>query len=363
MRDSTVLPLQRRRLSSAARLRRHFRGLAYAFGILVAMGTGWMLQALLDASLMPGLDRLSAHLETTLRECSLASVPTLFALVVTANLAPAAGRARTTSLLAAGVASALWCQWAVGGGMPARMWIGCLCEASVWTSLCLAVFMYQGDVRKTGERLLRVEIEQMHADNELKQARLNLLRAQVEPHFLFNTLTAVRVLARTDPASAASMADNLARYFSAALPRLRHELASLADELELVRAYLDIFRTRMGPRLRFAIDLPEELAPTPVPPMLLLTLVENSLKHGVAPLVEGGSIEVRASRHGSALRLQVADSGRGMVARLGRGVGLANVRQRLLLHYGEAASLTLAGAEPHGVIATLLLPEVAADAA
>ena len=115
----------------------------------------------------------------------------------------------------------------------------------------------------------------------------------------------------------------------------------------------------MGSRLSYEVKLPDSLASVSIPTMMLLTLVENALKHGINPVIEGGFIKVSASRQGEALLLKVADSGRGMSVRHGRGIGLANVRQRLVLLYGDAAYLSLAHAEPRGVVATISIPCVA----
>jgi LytS/YehU family sensor histidine kinase len=184
------------------------------------------------------------------------------------------------------------------------------------------------------------------------------LRSQIEPHFLFNTLANIRTLAHIDRAAAVEMLDNLMRYLTAALPKLRQDHSPLAEEMQLLDAYLSIFRVRMGTRLSYAIDLPPELAQLRVPTMMLLTLVENALKHGINPIVEGGFIRVSAARSGSALILKVADSGHGISDQQGHGTGtgLSNVRLRLMMQYGHAARLSLAHAEPRGVVAAISLP-------
>jgi LytS/YehU family sensor histidine kinase len=204
--------------------------------------------------------------------------------------------------------------------------------------------------------LLRSQIEHTSLSAEMQRAQLRLLRAQIEPHFLFNSLSVVRALARNDRVATVSMLDNLIRYFEAALPRLSENEVTLAQELQLIDAYLAIFRARMGARLEYEIAVPADLAEQRVPSMILLTLVENALKHGVSPAVAGGAIHVSAARELHSLRLIVADSGRGLDVRQGRGAGLANVRQRLLMMYGPAATLSLKPAEPQGVVASILLP-------
>jgi LytS/YehU family sensor histidine kinase len=152
------------------------------------------------------------------------------------------------------------------------------------------------------------------------------------------------------------MLAQLIRYLRAALPRMRNQDVTLADELELVRAYLGVQQIRMGERLRTTIEAPAALLGAPLPPMMLATLVENAIKHGIGPLAEGGAIRVAAEREGEALVLSVADNGRGFAAASGTGVGLANIRARLAALYGAKASLRLEANSPRGVVATVRIP-------
>jgi signal transduction histidine kinase len=186
--------------------------------------------------------------------------------------------------------------------------------------------------------------------------RLRLLQAQVEPHFIFNTLANVRRLCQSDAAAGRAMLAQLARYLRAALPRMRENEARLADEIELVSAYLGVQKVRMGERLQVTIDVAAPLLETRVPSMMLATLAENAIKHGIAPLSEGGSISITAVSKDNCLVLSVADSGRGFAAESGSGVGLANIRARLAALYGGGASLRLEGNAPRGVVATITLP-------
>ncbi|MGG1949428.1 histidine kinase [Trinickia sp. NRRL B-1857] len=199
---------------------------------------------------------------------------------------------------------------------------------------------------------------------ELRQsetaARLALLQAQIEPHFLFNTLANVQSLIERDPARAASMLDSLNRYLRASLSRTRSTTSTLADELELVEALLNIAAIRLGERLRFAIDVPEPLRQLPLAPLLLQPLVENALLHGIEPSIEGGEIRVVGRREGDMLVLEAIDTGVGLghSTKLHGGVGLANVRARLASMYGVRASVSVA-ANAHaarGVTASLSIP-------
>jgi hypothetical protein len=191
---------------------------------------------------------------------------------------------------------------------------------------------------------------------QMTQARLSALQAQIEPHFLFNTLANVKRLYETAPTRAREMLSSLIGYLRAALPTMRQSGSSLRRELELARSYLTILQMRMGERLRFAIDVPETLLDAEVPPLVLGTLIENALKHGLAPLPEGGTILIRALREADQLRIEVRDTGRGFYGEGGTGVGLANTRSRLAALYGGSAAVQLAANHPSGVVATVVLP-------
>ena len=191
---------------------------------------------------------------------------------------------------------------------------------------------------------------------ELQEARARLLEAQIEPHFLFNTLANVRQLQRTDPGTGLEMLDDLIEYLERSLPALQRERTTLDEERALVAAYLRLHRPRFGARLQYDIAFPDRLLGCELPSMMLLTLVENSLKHGLGPLAEGGAIRLSAESSGEALLVNVADTGAGMGAGSGGGTGLANLRSRLALRYGEAARLTLSLNEPRGVRASLRIP-------
>jgi LytS/YehU family sensor histidine kinase len=220
----------------------------------------------------------------------------------------------------------------------------------------VGVCAYHSYSREAADSLLRVRIGTTKMTAELQRAQLQLLRAQIEPHFLFNTLSVVRALARNDRAATIEMLDKLIHYFAAALPKLRENEVPLAEEMRLIDAYLAIYSARMGTRLAYDIALPDDLMQVTVPSMILLTLVENAVKHGVSPAVEGGSIRISAVTERGQLRLAVADSGRGLDLRHGHGTGLANIRQRLLMMYGPAAVRSLKPAQPRGVVASILMP-------
>jgi LytS/YehU family sensor histidine kinase len=178
---------------------------------------------------------------------------------------------------------------------------------------------------------------------EERELQLRLLQAQIEPHFLFNTLANVRRLYRLRPEQGAQMMDSLKRYLQAALPSVRRADATLDDEFALVRSYLELLRMRMAERLVYTIDAEPGLGAIPFPPMIVVTLVENAIKHGLEPSAHGGRIAVRARRRGSALEVCVSDDGVGLNAQSthGTGVGLTNVRRQLVGRYGTGGRLRL----------------------
>jgi signal transduction histidine kinase len=223
-------------------------------------------------------------------------------------------------------------------------------------AILVAGYVFHLRARAAEEESSAAELRGRSLETQQLATRLRLLQAQVEPHFIFNTLSNVRRLAQTDAAAGRAMLAQLTRYLRGALPRMREDETTLGDELELVRAYLGLQQIRMGARLETIIDVPAELARSRVPPMMLLTLVENAIKHGIAPLAEGGRIAISAARRGDALLLAVADTGRGLVGETGAGVGLANIRARLAALYGERAELHLQGNAPRGVLAEITVP-------
>jgi len=192
--------------------------------------------------------------------------------------------------------------------------------------------------------------------HEVAEARLRLLEAQIEPHFLFNTLATVKGLFETDPELGGRVLDNLMRYLSIALPQMRGAESTLGGEAALATAYLDIQRIRMGRRLSFDVAIPTPLLEARLMPFVLLTLIENAIKHGLNPLPEGGTLRVTARSAEAKLIVQVVDTGRGFAQAAGVGTGLANIRARLSLLYGRDASLTFSHNEPRGVAATIVVP-------
>jgi LytS/YehU family sensor histidine kinase len=247
-------------------------------------------------------------------------------------------------------------RWAVSGmllGIALLLFSGAVIGKTVMTSNRAA---------RARADFLRVEAERNLMSRQVVQAQLKMMQAQVEPHFLFNTLANVRFLQDSDPAGAGTMLDHLIDYLHAALPQMRESSTTLAKETELARAYLEILRIRMGSRLDFAIDLPEALAAVSFPPMMLLSLVENAIKHGLEPMREGGRVDIEAAKVDGKLRLAVKDTGVGLSSEVageaGTGVGLANIRERLKTLYGDSGRLVLQENQPRGMIAAIEIPYV-----
>jgi signal transduction histidine kinase len=194
------------------------------------------------------------------------------------------------------------------------------------------------------------------------QARLSALQAQVEPHFLFNTLANLKYLIRTDPQAAQDMLDHLVGYLQNAMPDMRSVSSTLGREMDLVSDYLAVMRIRMGARLRYTVEVAEELRSLPFPPAMLISLVENAVKHGLERASRPGLITISA-RHqsegiGELLSVSVVDDGAGLTEQAGQGTGLANIAERLLLLYWRKASLVVEPGDGQGVRALLTLPIV-----
>ena len=206
--------------------------------------------------------------------------------------------------------------------------------------------------------------EQLAADarRQLLEARLRTLTAQIEPHFLMNTLANLRYLIKTDGRAASTMLDHLADFLHGALERSRAPGSTLGQELALVESYLAIMKIRMGDRLRFTTNVPADLFDLPFPPLLLQTLVENAITHGIEPSSTNGVVSVEARREKGAILLSVTDNGVGIAdgAAASHGLGLRNTRERLETFFGARASLAVQPHLPSGTIAAISIPIAAA---
>jgi len=251
-----------------------------------------------------------------------------------------------------GLASDVWVPFAVGETVR---W-------AVLGSFLALVDALRQRRQRAGARAREVIVAQAALSAQTEVAQMQLLEAQIEPHFLFNTIANLRRTWNVDPTLGLRMHDNLLVYLRAALPKMRSAVGELGEEAELVRAYLELFSMRMGARLAFAIDVPGPLAALPFPRMMLITLTENAIKHGLMPSDHGGKVSVQACAENGRLVVSVVDDGVGFgVAKTGgTGVGLANIRARLATQYGSAARLLIesatTGSAPRGVRVSIHLP-------
>jgi hypothetical protein len=234
----------------------------------------------------------------------------------------------------------------------------------------LALWGYFSEAKRWAEHWRRVEIEKMSLQKSEADLRLTLLQAQVEPHFLFNTLASVRSLVTTDPQRASQTIDALAQHLRATLPKLRAATglaqSTLGEQFAICASYLELMKVRLGERLRVDIRLPAELHDVPFPPLLLISLVENAIKHGVEPkpgvthvILTARAVEESGRRR---LEVRVEDDGAGLKLGMGEGTGLANIRAQLLTRFASAASLELSEGSAGGVLARLVLPLETASA-
>ena len=303
------------------------------------------------------------------------AVPVALSVVVTYNLAPPQASRRYPALVIVVAAS---CMLAVGlmHLAEARMsftyiehesllnpFVVAVVRYALLCALVAVVFVYLRFASESAARAQDAERDRMRFVQRMQEARLKVLQAQIEPHFLYNTLANVRGLYETEPSKGERMLDDLTRYFAAALPQMRAADSTLGREVALTSAYLSIQQIRMGRRLAFDIEIAEPLRSASFPPLMLLTIAENAIKHGLAPLPEGGAINVTAFANAGELQVRVADSGCGFAHSSGVGTGLANIRARLSAMYGDAARLTLTRNTPRGVVAMIAVPLSAAPRA
>ena len=207
------------------------------------------------------------------------------------------------------------------------------------------------------EQALEFELERSEFHRRESDARLRLLQAQVEPHFLFNTLANVQALVDSGSPQASKVLTSLIAYLRAAVPRMQSTTAALGDEVELVRAYLELMQMRIPDRLQYAVHLDPAAARLHCPPMTLLTLVENAVRHGIDPSETGGRIDADIWLRDGRCVMRVTDTGVGLNAKSqGLGTGLSTLRERLRLAFSGDARLTLTELAPHGVCAEISFP-------
>ena len=232
------------------------------------------------------------------------------------------------------------------------------------TGILIATLMALGALLRQREQearnqALAFELQRSELECQALDSRLRLLQAQVEPHFLFNTLANVRELVVCGSPQASHVLDTLITYLRAAVPRLHDPFTMLAEEIQLSRAYLELMQMRMPDRLQFSVEADPDAAQVRCPPTCILTLVENAIRHGIDPSEDGGRIDVRVAVRDGRCHIEVSDTGIGLQrAGSGLGTGLATLRERLQLAFRADATVTVSPIQPHGARASVEFPAI-----
>ena len=237
-----------------------------------------------------------------------------------------------------------------------RWFAGILFISFIISTILLVIFLFREREARAEANYQRERLRAERIEREAMHAQLRALQAQIEPHFLFNTLANVSSLIDADPALSKRMLERFILFLRASLEGTRGDTTTLAAEGDLISAYLDVLQVRMGPRLRHSVDIAPDLASFAIPPMLIQPVVENAIRHGVEPRIEGGNVTLVAARDGDAVRIEVRDTGVGFASSTRGGTGLTNLRERLKLLYGERGQLTIADNPGGGTLVTLRVP-------
>ncbi|HEY2346664.1 MAG TPA: histidine kinase [Xanthomonadaceae bacterium] len=223
-----------------------------------------------------------------------------------------------------------------------------------WMAIAALLRQIRGEAER---QALAFGLERSELERQATDARMHLLQAQVAPHFLFNTLANVQALVDAGSPQASTVLRSLVAYLRAAVPRINEQSTTLGQELQLVQAYLELMHMRMPDRLTFALHVDDAARSLRCPPMTLLTLVENAVRHGIDPGEDGGRIDISVQRRGERCLVRVSDTGVGLrQAGNGLGTGLASLRERLQLVFGGDAQLRLGAQHPQGVCAEVEFP-------
>jgi sensor histidine kinase YesM len=260
----------------------------------------------------------------------------------------------TTGVVGGLMITAWLLNWNIWGWLNKPGWYMGVAINSFMISAIIAVIFFWRERTLMAE--MRLERERARNAEVERNSTLANLQAQIEPHFLFNTLANVTSLIHPQPDRAKLMLETFIHYLRSTLKSSREERTTLAAEFALMKQFLAILQIRMGDRLTVSFDLPDELGSTSIPPMLVQPLVENAIKHGLEPKVEGGNVAFSAERSGDKLRLVVADTGLGFTGATSSGVGLKNVRERLHALYGDAGKLIIEDNAPAGTRAIIEIP-------
>lgn len=240
--------------------------------------------------------------------------------------------------------------------IPLKQFLQVILTAIIFSGAASYFFIIKSKLQHRNELIEQERIKRMAVEKEFLSANLRMLQAQIEPHFLFNTLSNIISLIDTQPAKGKTMLLDLTKYLRTSLSRTLPEKTTLNQEIEMIKAYLNIQKIRMDDRLNFTIDVPDHLRQQSFPPMLLQPLVENAIKHGLEPKVEGGEMMIKASEENNLIRIEISDTGMGFSDFNKSGVGMANVRERLNLLFGDKAKFVVEENSPSGVKAVIEVP-------
>jgi sensor histidine kinase YesM len=312
--------------------------LALGWSLLVSNVMGYTIHALLTISTGLGIDpwmRRKGHLVTAIYYTSLSTAGIFLGWLLLAFTVDPGIR-----------------QW-----FTSPKWItGVALISFIISAILLAFIMLREREARAETDLERARLRAERIERESVHAQLRALQAQIEPHFLFNTLANVASLVDAEPATAKRMLERFILFLRASLAATREETTTLGAEGELIAAYLEVLQVRMGARLRYRVDIDPGVSGFRLASMLLQPIVENAIRHGLEPRVEGGEVRLGARREGGTVRVEVSDSGVGFASATRGGTGLTNVRERLKLLHGENASLTITDNPGGGTVVTLALP-------
>lgn len=232
---------------------------------------------------------------------------------------------------------------------------------SIIFGLIIAYFFILKENLSNSKALLQEEkIKRLTVEKKAVETKLKLLQAQIEPHFLFNTLSNILSLLDTNPARGKTMLQDLTRYLRMSLYRTREKATTIGQEMEMIQAYINIYKVRMGDRLQCKIDIPDNIRDFSFPPMMIQPIVENAIKHGLEPRIDGGKISIKVNTTKDTLRVEISDTGLGFNSEGSLGVGLSNIRERLQALYDAKAKLILKENRPIGFKAIIEVPHVTA---
>lgn len=253
-----------------------------------------------------------------------------------------------------GLSLAFWCTGVGDWGHPDAL--QSVLIALFFGLIASITFLLFERIERLNLEIKQRQLSQLESEKRQLEAHLKLLQAQIEPHFLFNTLANVSSLIEVDPVLARRLLERLIDWLRIALARARSDSATLGDELDMLENYLQILKIRFGERLHWRLEVPEDTRHATFPPMLLQPLMENALRHGIEPKLGGGSLHISAHTDATKLTVSVHDDGVGFSAAEKPGAGLENVRARVAALYGEAGKLRLESNTDGGLTATLTIP-------